>query len=150
MKKLLVAVTLSASASLALADVAKPIYVGNPTDLGDVSTEFAFQADTGRAWVNIIGNRFLSDERPYQASVNVNGLRYNADKAQVVFADNGNEWVCAVAAERGLGPFKRVGLRPTGQCPIKAEAITTPIDTGFRVKRLQQVQLVLVPRSSES
>lgn len=149
MKKLLMVAALSAASSLALADVAKPIYVGNPSDLRDVSTQFAFQADTGRAWVNIVGNRLLSDE-PYQNRVNVDGLRYNADKAQVVFADNGNEWVCAVAVERGVGPFKRVGLRPTGQCPIKAEAITTPIDTGFRVKRLQQVQLVLVPRSSES
>lgn len=149
MKKLLVAVTLSASASLALADVAKPIYVGNPSDLRDVYTQFEFQAETGRAWVNIVGNRLLSDE-PYQSRVNVDGLRYNADKAQVVFADNGNEWVCAVAAERGVGPFKRVGLSPTGQCPIKAEAITTQIDTGFRVKHLQQVQLVLAPQSSES
>jgi len=149
MKKFLMAVALSTSASLTLADVSKPIYVGNPIDLRDVSTYFAFQADTGRAWVNIVGNRLLSDE-PYQSRVNVDGLRYNVDTAQVVFASDGNEWVCAVAAERGVGPFKRVGLRPTGQCPIKAEAITTQIDTGFRVKQLQQVQLVLAPQSSES
>lgn len=149
MKKLLMVAALSAASSLALADVAKPIYVGNPSDLRDVSTQFAFQAEAGRAWVHIVGNRLLSDE-PHQSRVNVDGLRYDADKAQVVFADNGSEWVCAVAAEYGVGPFKRVGLRPTGQCPIKAEAITTQIDTGFSVKYLQQVQLVLAPQSSES
>lgn len=147
MKKLLMAMTLSMASSFVLAGVVKPIYVGNPSDLSDVSAQFAFQAATGKAWVHIVGNRLVSDE-PYQRRVNVDGLHYNADKAQVVFAANGNEWVCAVAAEHGIGPFKRVGLRPTGQCPIKAEAITTLIDTGFRVKQLQQVQLILAPRSS--
>jgi hypothetical protein len=149
MKKLLMAMTLSMASSFVLAGVAKPIYVGNPSDLSDVSTQFVFQTDTGRAWVHIVGNRLISDE-PYQSRVNVNGLRYNADKAQVVFAANGNEWVCAVAAEHGIGPFKRVGLRPTGQCPIRAEAITTQVDTGFDLKQLQQVQLILAPQSSES
>jgi hypothetical protein len=149
MKKIFIAAAIGTMSSLAVADTAKTIYVGNPANLMDVSTSFGFQADTGRAWVNIVGNRLVSDE-PYYTRVNVDGLKFNAETAQVTLSNNGVEQVCANAVERGVGPFKRVGLRATGECPIHAQTFTSPLDTGFDIKPLQQVKLVLKPLASDS
>ncbi len=149
MKKVFIAAAIGTMSSLAAADSGQTIYVGNPANLMDVSTSFGFQAETGRAWVNIVGNRLVSDE-PYYSRVRVDGLRFNPETSQVVLANNGVELVCANAVERGVGPFKRVGLRATGECPIHPQTFTSKLDTGFDIKPLQQVKLVLKPQASES
>lgn len=123
------------------------IYLSRTDNLQDVRTHFVIDPREGRAWISLSASRAF-DEIPYRRDIQVNGLRLDAARQQVVLNVNGQEVTCAHARERGVGFFKSLTAVPTGQCQIKSELATLPSENESFVQRAPVLMLHLQTQSS--
>lgn len=113
------------------------------------SKRFAFDADTGRAWVEIDIHHTISESVESHRIV-VPGLIYNQKSAQIVFASGGEAVPCANVREAGFWIFKHSRIDATGQCALTKQYVEESVDDGFSVKSVEKFEVHLKTSSATS
>lgn len=111
-------------------------FVPNP------SKNFAVNPELGRAWVEV--NLFYpSSEMTESHRVAVPGLRYDRERAEVVFENAQQRVVCATVQESGWWIFSHNRVRPTGDCELTHRYEEHPSDNGFTVEHIEHFEVHL-------
>lgn len=142
---LLVAIPLISTAH-AQTQPAIVLYSGTAEQLSHVSTDFRIEPTSGQAWVQLFVAQGFHTEDLYERQLRVDGLGYNAETQQIVYASaDGTPVVCANTASRGQGWFKRTRITPTGQCPIVTQSAYGNTFQSARLTPSQPVSIVMMP-----
>lgn len=118
----------------------------HPTIQRKTST-FAINPELGRAWVEVTFDPPSPEDRPDVVRVQVPGLSYDADSGAIVFRKGDAIVECARVEPRGIGPFKRHAIAPTGRCELTHRYVQAPMDDGFVIENVRrfEVHLKTVP-----
>jgi len=110
------------------------------------SKTFGINTDLGRAWVEIDIYRDPS-ETTETYRVQVPGLSYDKDKAQVVYSSDGQTVVCANVRNTGGWIFKHQRVEPTGDCELTRKYVKVPVDDGFGIDVIEHFEVHFKPAS---
>ncbi|WP_152551668.1 hypothetical protein [Polycyclovorans algicola] len=102
------------------------------SDITDHRSAFGYNADVGRAWVEIHYRQKHFEEYPEQRlRLAVDGLAYDTERGLIVLQAAGAETVCAAVGDRGDGRPRHAAVTPTGACDLSLVAQTVTHDDGF-------------------
>lgn len=108
------------------------------------SKRFAINPELGRAWVEINIWHDPSERNEFHR-VQVPGLSYQRETAEVVFDAGGRSVVCATVRQSGFGIFKHPRVVPTGACELTRRYVQTPVDNGFGVEVVEHFEVHFKP-----
>lgn len=108
------------------------------------SKRFAINAELGRAWVEIDVLHDTS-EITERYRVQVPGLTYSKDAAQIVYSSGDRSVVCAHVRSNGPWIFKHQRIEPTGNCELTRRYVSVPIDDGFAVDVVEHFEVHFTP-----
>lgn len=150
MKSSLSAVTLSLGVALGLGMSLAPVQAHQPEQRifkapasgfePRESKRFAINPELGRAWVEV-DLFYPSSEMTEHHRVPVQGLRYDSERAEVVFEARQQRVVCATVQERGWWLFKHHKVHPTGDCELTHQYVEHPTDNGFTVDHIEHFEV---------
>lgn len=140
------ALGLGTSASALQADTT-PIFKAPLSSLdASKSKRFAINPELGRAWVEIEVWHNFSENTEFHR-VQIPGLSYKQDTAQVVFAQDEKTVVCAEVETGGFWIFKHERIKPTGDCELTRKYVKVPVDDGFSVDVIEHFEVHFKPAS---
>ncbi len=121
------------------------IYSAPATSFGATkSKRFAVNPELGRAWVELTMDHRLS-EYSETIRIEVPGLRYDAGQREIVLDRKDGQVVCASLVPRGWGWFRHDRIEPTGACALTHRHVEVPVDDGFNVTPVRQLEVHLTP-----
>lgn len=136
---------LSLSALAATAAETKPIFKAPiASHEATKSKRFAINADLGRAWVEVEVWHDASETSEVHR-VQVPGLSYDPETAQVVFVNERQSVVCANVRETGNFLFRQTRVEPTGDCELSRKYVKVPVDDGFGVDVVEHFEVHFKP-----
>ena len=141
------AVGLSLSAVTAAATESAPIFkapIGSHE--ASKSKRFVINPELGRAWVEINVWHDPSELNEFHR-VQVPGLSYDREAAQVVFDAEGQSVVCATVRDEGFWIFKHQRIVPTGDCELTRKYVKVPVDNGFGIEVVEHFEVHFKPVS---
>lgn len=110
------------------------------------SKRFAINPELGRAWVEIEVWHNFSETTEFHR-VQIPGLSYSKDTAQVVFTEDDKTVVCAEVESGGFWIFKHERINPTGDCELTRKYVKVPVDDGFSVDVIEHFEVHFKPAS---
>lgn len=105
------------------------------------STAFAFNAELGRAWVEVAIEPVAPEDRIEFVRVKVPGLSYDAASGTILFRKDDRVIDCATVRHSGRGLFKRTKIEPTGRCALTHRYVQVPLDDGFAIEEVQRFEV---------
>lgn len=139
---LAIALGLAVPAAMASSGVQEPIFRA-PVGEADAakSKTFAINPELGRAWVELSMHYAMSETSDY-VRIAVPGLSYDRERSVVVFDAGDREVVCATVQESGWGVFRNQQIEPTGNCELSRRYVGVPVDNGFAVEQVEQLEVL--------